>query len=616
MRKSDRDRRSLVIHVAAVEYTATKLLLPQLRELARRGYDVRLACAPDGPTFDPRLEAFQPTPLSFPRTVRPGRLAQATLDLARLMRRVRPEIVHLHTPAAALPARLLPRFAVPTETRVVYTVHGFAHVWDRPGRRDRVLEAIERVLARRTDMLLFQSQEDLARTREVGYRTRLRYLGNGVETRWFAVAPKEKPSRPLELLYVGRLIREKGLLDLFDALGRVHDVRLTLAGSQLPTDRDGVEDELRARAGRGDLAGRVRFVGMVEKDELERLVGAVDMLVLPSYREGVPRSLIEGFATGTPAIATDVRGCRELVEDSVTGFLAPPHDPPALAHALRRAVALNDDGYRALSRRAATLASEHYRESAVFDRLCAAYEELGVGPWGSLGPSVVGDDLRGPDSRPASAPPQEEDGARGVGGEPIVDDSVEQPEPGQQHPDHPAEQARTGEGTGQVVDAPQQLGSGSGNDTGVDLVEVAEQVSVPAQGEPGEVVGPGVHVLQERRLGVDQPVRAQDPVDLGHDDLGGDDVLEDGLRDDGVDRPVRERDGVGVGDDLDHITAEEVETDDLDIRPQRVEQLGSVADGAAADHQDAGVASGKKLDEPSQLLLGDLVPGLDDAPQG
>ncbi len=614
MSQEVRRRRPLVIHVAAVEYTAVKLLLPQLRALARRGYDARLACAPDGSAFDARLAEFRPIPLTFPRSVRPVRMARATGDLARLMSRLRPEIVHLHTPAAALPARVLPRSLVPSGTRVVYTVHGFAHVWDDPGPRDRVLEAVERILAPRTDMLLFQALEDLNRARERGYRTRLRYLGNGVEPRWFTVPPKAGRSRPFELLHVGRLIREKGMLDLFDALAQVPDVRLTLAGSQLFTDRDGVEEELRERAGRGTLAGRVRFLGMVEKAELERAVAGADMLVLPSYREGVPRSLIEGFAAGTPAIATDVRGCRELVEDGVTGFLVPPHDPPALAGALRRAVQLSDDDYRALSRAAAALAAERYRESAVFDRLCAAYEELGVRPPGSLGPSVVADDPRGTEAGPRGAPPEEEHRAGGVGGVALVGETVEQPDPAQQQPDHPAREPRTGEGAGQVVEAPQHLGAGSGHDPGVELVEAPEEEPVAAEGEAGEVVGPGVHVLEERRLGVHQPVLAQHPVDLGDDDVRGDDVLEDGLDDDGVDRSVGERDGVGVGDEDVHVAAEEIEADHLDLGTEAVEDLGAVADGASADHQHAAPRR-EELDEPGQLRLGDPVPGLDDASQ-
>lgn len=605
--------RPVVLHVAAVEYTATKLLLPQLQELARRGYSPRLACAPDGTTFDERLRAFDPLPLHFPRSPRPWRVARATLDLGRMVARMRPDIVHLHTPAAALPARLLPRRWVPKGTQVVYTVHGFAHVWDDPSTRDRVLETLERRLAPRTDMLMFQSQEDLDRTVERGYRTRLRYLGNGVEQAWFDIPAKPRPSRPLELLYVGRLIEEKGLLDLFDALEQVPDVRLTLAGSQLPTDRDGVEGELRARAAAA-LAGRITFLGMIEKEQLRRVVAESDFLVLPSYREGVPRSLIEGFATGTPAIATDVRGCRELVDDGVTGFLVPPHDPVGLAGALRQAAALDDDGYRVLSGNAATLASEHYRESSVFDRLCAAYEELGVLPDSSLGAAVVPNGVGGPQPGAVDAPAQEVHSARRVTGEALVGDPVEEAEPEEQQAYDAAGEPRPRDGARGVVDAPQQLGARPGDDAGVELLEAPEEVAVPTEGEAGEVVGARVDVLQERGLGVDETTRAEHAVDLRDDVLGGQDVLEHGLHDHGVDGPVDQRDGVGVGDQHVDVAPEDVEADDLHLGSGVVQRVGAVADRPATDHQHAPPSVGEHRQQPGQLGLGHPVARLHDAP--
>jgi len=438
----------MVVHVAAVEYTATKLLLPQLHDLRQRGFDARLACAPDGDAFDERLRKYHPKRMDFPRSVRPLPMMRATRDLVRFAREVQPEILHLHTPAAALPARMVPRGVFPATTRIVYTVHGFAHVWDEPTRRDRALEMVERRLAKRTDMLLFQSGEDWQQTRDRGYRTRLRYLGNGVEDSWFTIPPKAAPSRPLELLYVGRLIREKGLLDLFDALEQTSDVRLVLAGSQLPTDRDGVEDDLKARAAREPLDGRVTFAGMVEKDVLRDLVAEADFLVLPSYREGVPRSMIEGFATGTPGIATDVRGCRELVDDGVTGFLVPPREPSKLAEALRRAASLDDEAYRRMTRSAAGVANVNHRESAVFERLVSAYAELDVHPpdSASLGSAVVGDELRGFDSGSAAAT-EEEQRTGGIDGEPLGRQAVQQAKPAE-------EQTRDAPGRGGAEDRP------------------------------------------------------------------------------------------------------------------------------------------------------------------
>lgn len=373
-------RRPLVVHLCAVEFTALALLQPQAHDLQTRGYDVRLACAPHGTGFDERLEAFAPIDLRFPRSLRPLTIAAATARWSRLMFALRPDIVHLHTPAIALTTRLLPSFAVPKGTRVVYTVHGFAHVWDDMTMRDRFLERVERALAPRTDLLLFQSQEDLEHAQRLRYATRLAYLGNGVEEDWFELPAPVRSPGPLRLLFVGRLIREKGLPELFDALERAPDVELTVVGEQLPSDRDGVEQELRARAARPPLLGRVTFTGNQDRAQMRRRVAEAQAMVLPSHREGVPRCLIEGFAASRPAVATDVRGCRELVRDGVTGFLVPPRDPLALAAALQRMATVEQDRFLAMSAAAHALAVARFRESAVFDRLADAYASLGVAP--------------------------------------------------------------------------------------------------------------------------------------------------------------------------------------------------------------------------------------------
>src|SRR4051812_3664876 len=144
-----------VLHLCAVEPTAQRFLLAQLRGLDDVGYDVRLACSMDD--WSPDLAPFDPVSIPFPRSLRPAAVTRAMLSLGRLIRQMAPDIVHLHTPAVALPARLLPKFLEPAGTKTVYTVHGFAHQWDEPDLRDRVLQRTEKWLAPRTDALLFQS---------------------------------------------------------------------------------------------------------------------------------------------------------------------------------------------------------------------------------------------------------------------------------------------------------------------------------------------------------------------------------------------------------------------------------------------------------------------------
>src|SRR3712207_5461474 len=127
----------------------------------------------------------------------------------------------------------------------------------------------------------------------------------------------------------------------------------------------------------------------------------------------------------------------------------------------------------------------------------------------------------------------------------------------------------------------------SGDGPRGDLVEAPEQVAMTARGEAGEVVRPGVNRVEKRRLRVDEPVRAQYAVDLVHDGPRGEDVLEDGLHDDGVDRLRPQRYPVRVGDELHERRRADIEGDHP-LRPVAVNRLDAVPDPAAADDEDGG----------------------------
>lgn len=368
-----------VLHVTAVPFTARKLLLPQLQHLQAAGYRVRLACAVEEGGWGPDLAPFAPVPLAFPRQLSALPLVRALASLPAVLREVQPDLLHLHSPAAALPARLLPRHLLPENLKIAYTVHGFAHVWDEPSARDRVLARVERGLAPRADLMLFQSEEDYEQARARRFRTTLRLLGNGVEDSWYDLPDPQWEPVPT-VLFVGRLVREKGILDLLQALGEVPAVRLLVAGAALDTDRDGVEDEVRRRAADPALSGRVELLGMLSRDELRATMLRAQALVLPSYREGVPRSVIEALAAGRPAIVTDIRGCRELVRDGANGYVVPVSAPAVLASALARLVASGDASFQQMSRSARTSVDPGRRESRVFTRLVEAYGELGLPP--------------------------------------------------------------------------------------------------------------------------------------------------------------------------------------------------------------------------------------------
>ncbi len=131
---------------------------------------------------------------------------------------------------------------------------------------------------------------------------------------------------------VGRLVAEKGYPELFDAWESIaaanpHAV-LAIAGPHEPEKADAVDEHTRAKA---EALG-VRFLG--HRDDVERLYPAMDVYVLASHREGWPRSAMEAAASGVPVIATDIRGCRQVVDHETTGLLVPVKDARTLGGAI------------------------------------------------------------------------------------------------------------------------------------------------------------------------------------------------------------------------------------------------------------------------------------------
>ncbi len=341
------------------------------------GWDVEFACA-DGPGVA-TLRSLGFTYLRVPmtRARSPYRILRASIALALELRRAQPDVVHTHTPAGGLVGRVAAILArVPV---IVHTFHGLPFESDRLSVTERAFLAIERMLARRTDFFFSQATGDASRASAWGIARAADTLviGNGVDTDRFRPDPETRSTVRRELgippdavvaLTVARIVREKGLLELAAALLALRErERLwsVVAGRALPSDRTGVETELREHAVATALGERWKLVGY--RADAHRLAAASDVFVLPTYREGLPRSLIEAMAAGLPVIASDIPACRELVVPDETGLLVPPRDVEALRAALDRLYA--DDAQRArMGARARKVAVERYDERVVLER--------------------------------------------------------------------------------------------------------------------------------------------------------------------------------------------------------------------------------------------------------
>ncbi len=377
--------RPKVAHVTTVDLSLRYLLLNQLKHLQARGYDVVgiSAGGPDVAAIESAGIPHRSVPLT--RKLTPLRDLGALWALYRQMRREQFDIVHTHTPKAGLLGQLAARLAgVPI---VVNTLHGFYFHDDTPAFKRRFYVWMERIAARCSTVILSQNEEDVgtAVTERIASADKIKTLGNGIDLEAFDPARFDAAEvrrirsdlgieeDALVVGFVGRLVREKGILDLLEAAraiqAQVPKVRFLIVG---PFDVDkGDAIDPRAPEAYG-LQDRCILTGL--RQDMPQMYAAMDVLALPSYREGFPRAPMEASAMGVPAVVTNIRGCRQTVDDGVNGSLVPVGEPEALAAALVRL--LHDEDLRArMGQQGRRIARERFDERKVFERVLSEYDQ-------------------------------------------------------------------------------------------------------------------------------------------------------------------------------------------------------------------------------------------------
>jgi glycosyltransferase involved in cell wall biosynthesis len=314
-------------HLEAVSGVSTHLRLLLASPLAK---DFRLV------QFQVGSEGRDEGPLG-----RALRLAFAPLSLAGAILARNAAIVHINT---SLNARAYWRDLVYLAVaklcgaRVVYQVHGGA-LPHRFFRGNRLLEALLRGTLRLADAVVVLARIELRAYRKFLPGLPVVALPNAIDYAQYARL-KRGPAReavPLRLVYIGRLAREKGLIETLQGLklaqGQGVQAQLALAGSGPD------EQRLRQLVQEMQLSADVAFVGPVFGEAKARLLASADVLVLASHAEGLPYALLEGMAAGDAVIVTRVGAIPDVVVDGVHGFFVPPHNPLAIARAIGRLAA-------------------------------------------------------------------------------------------------------------------------------------------------------------------------------------------------------------------------------------------------------------------------------------
>jgi glycosyltransferase involved in cell wall biosynthesis len=319
------------------------------------------------------------------RLRRVARLAASPFLLARAVVDLGAQIVHLNT---TLDARAYWRdlayliVAKLCGVRVVYQVHGGA--LPRDFFRNPLLTALLKAVLRWPEVVVVLAESELRAYEAFVPGRNVVMLPNGIDCAAYAVPrrPLASAGTPLNLIYLGRLATGKGLPETLQALrlARAHGVsaRLVIAGSG-PEERS-----LRDLAGKLGLKQDVTFVGPSYGADKVKLFAGADVMLLPSYSEGLPYALLEAMAAGVVPIVTRVGAMPDVITEGIHGMLVPPRDAGAIARAI---VALGED--RARLGRMSTACCRRVADGYSIGRVAADFAGLYSGLGATRSPSAA-----------------------------------------------------------------------------------------------------------------------------------------------------------------------------------------------------------------------------------
>jgi glycosyltransferase involved in cell wall biosynthesis len=372
-----------ILYLVSEDWYFVSHRLPMARAAKRAGYDVHVATNVDECGAQIEQEGLVLHPVHWRRgTLNPFRLLAAVQETRRIYKQVRPDLVH-HV--ALVPSLIgsLAALGLPIVRLNALAGLGFAFTSDTA--KARMVRPMASLLLgwlfkRPGTSVLVQNPDDYAVVSALGVpKAAIAVIpGSGVETD--ALTPMPEPSGPFTVGFVGRLLDDKGVRTLVRAhellIGRGKPVRTLLAGEPDPSNPASIPDQV--------LDGwrrlpNLQLLGHV--DDIRSIWGQAHVAILPSRREGLPKSLLEAAACGRPLIATDVPGCREIARHGINALLVPADDSEALAQAIET-LSKDPDLRARFGSASREIAVTEYSSARIGQEITALYSRLldGISP--------------------------------------------------------------------------------------------------------------------------------------------------------------------------------------------------------------------------------------------
>ena len=257
---------------------------------------------------------------------------------------------------------------------VINNVSGLGTAFLGSGLLTRAASALYRAAFKRSSTVFFQNKDDRAlflQKHLVAPRQARLLPGSGVDLAFFAPSDAPRAPGPFRFLFIGRLLWDKGVREFIDAARLVRrqfpEARFALLGFVDSANRTAVD---RAELDSWVGEGLVEYLGA--SDDVRPHILRADCVVLPSYREGLPRALLEGAAMAKPLIATDVPGCRDVVRQGENGLLCAVRDSNALARAMMQMISMTEAERAHIGRRGRAHVEANFDQRLVSELYLAA----------------------------------------------------------------------------------------------------------------------------------------------------------------------------------------------------------------------------------------------------
>ena len=363
-----------ICYVVTIPLTIESFFIPQLQYLAANGFDVTVVCSNDSRLQEKLGESIRFYPIDIPSGVSVGGSIDALKALTHFFKKEKFDLIQYSTPNAAFYSSIAAKKA---DCKVRnYHLMGLRYL-GASGMGRTILKALERIACHNSSSIECVSKSNMEMGIKEGLfpKEKVTVVWNGStggvnlsrfnfskRQQWRMEVRKELGYNDSDFVYgfVGRITKDKGIDELLSAFLELKDnSKLLLVGNI--EDGNHLDVELLTKA---QQKSNINFHSFVS--DIERYYAAIDVLVLPSYREGFGNVVIEAGAVGTPAIVTDIPGPTDTIDRDKTAIVVPAKDSAALAEAMKRIPTMN---YITMGQNAAKFAKEMFDSKVLCEKI-------------------------------------------------------------------------------------------------------------------------------------------------------------------------------------------------------------------------------------------------------